>query len=269
MRAGGWTEPLARGLDLDSAESAEVQRVLLRTKPSLRRVYERVYAKMLAAAHAYAPEARVRVELGSAGGFLSEIVPGIVTSDIRPIRGLDLVFAAEDAPFADASVDVVFAMHVIHHIPQIRRFFSELERAPTRRRTGCRGALLEPDGEAHVQAHAPRAVRRARSRVGVHERGCDVVEPSDELLDPRARPGRVPEREFPDLEVIRLGAFGGPSYLLTGGIWRRKLLPDPWLARLWDYEDAHTSWRRLLALHHIFVLRRAVDRTGRPAKPRH
>jgi len=54
MRAGGWTEPLARGLDLDSAESAEVQRVLLRTKPSLRRVYERVYEKMLAAAHAYA-----------------------------------------------------------------------------------------------------------------------------------------------------------------------------------------------------------------------
>ena len=63
-------------------------------------------------------------------------------------------------------------------------------------------------------------------------------------------------REFPMFEVIELGAFGGPSYLLTGGIWKQHLLPDPWLARLWDYEDSHTLWRRALALHHLFVLRR-------------
>ena len=64
------------------------------------------------------------------------------------------------------------------------------------------------------------------------------------------------EREFPGLEVIELGAFGGPSYLLTGGIWKQKLLPDRTLARMWDYEDSHRFWRRFLALHHLFVLRR-------------
>jgi SAM-dependent methyltransferase len=269
MRAGGWTEPLARGLDLDSAESAEVQRVLLRTKPSLRRVYERVYEKMLAAAHAYAPEARARVELGSAGGFLSEIVPGIVTSDIRPIRDLDLVFAAEDAPFADASVDVVFAMHVIHHIPQIRRFFSELERVL---RPGGVLVAVEPYWSPmaklmYKHMHPEPFDERAAAWEFTSEGAMSSNQAMSYLILERDRD--VFGREFPDLEVIRLGAFGGPSYLLTGGIWRRKLLPDSWLARLWDYEDAHTSWRRLLALHHIFVLRRAVDRTGRPAKPRH
>jgi len=64
------------------------------------------------------------------------------------------------------------------------------------------------------------------------------------------------EREFPALEVIELGAFGGPSYLLTGGIWKQKLLPDRALARLWDFEDSHSFWKRFLALHHLFVLQR-------------
>ena len=64
------------------------------------------------------------------------------------------------------------------------------------------------------------------------------------------------DAEFPGLEAIRLGAFGGPSYLLTGGIWHRAALPDRWLARMWDFEDARVSWRRTLALHHLFVIRR-------------
>ena len=41
---------LAGGVDLGSEEAGEVQREILRAKPSLRRVYEQVYAKMLAAA---------------------------------------------------------------------------------------------------------------------------------------------------------------------------------------------------------------------------
>src|SRR6266566_2786575 len=107
MIRGGWTEPLARGVDLGSTEAGEIQRRILTTKPSLRRVYERVYAKMLDAADACVPDAEVRVELGSGGGFLPEIEPSIVTSDIRTIPGLDLVFDAQDAPFRDASIDVV------------------------------------------------------------------------------------------------------------------------------------------------------------------
>jgi hypothetical protein len=128
MLGGGWTEPLARGVDLGSTEAAEIQRRIVTTKPSLRRVYERVYAKMLAATDRYVPGAKVRIELGSGGGFLPEVDPSIVASDIRPIPGLDLVFDAQHAPFRDAGVDAILAMHVIHHIPRIRLFFAELER---------------------------------------------------------------------------------------------------------------------------------------------
>jgi SAM-dependent methyltransferase len=265
MRAGGWTEPLARGVDIDSAESAEVQRDLLRTKPSLRRVYERVYTKMLDVAQAHAPEAKICLELGSAGGFLSDLAPNVITSDIRPIRGLDLVFAAEDAPFADASVDVIFAMHVIHHIPQIRRFFSELERVL---RPGGVLVAVEPYWSPLAKLmfkhmHPEPFDERAAAWEFTSDGPMSSNQAMSYLILERDR--EVFVREFPNLEVIRLGAFAGPSYLLTGGIWRRKLLPDRWLARLWDYEDTHTSWRRLLALHHIFVLRRTIPRPSASA----
>jgi len=61
---------------------------------------------------------------------------------------------------------------------------------------------------------------------------------------------------WPQLRVIPVGRFGGPSYLMSGGIWRTPLLPQRLLARLADAEDQSHWWHRGLALHHLFVLRR-------------
>jgi SAM-dependent methyltransferase len=256
MIRGGWTEPLARGIDLGSTEASEVQRRILARKPSLRRVYERVYAKMLEAAEAYVPGAEVRIELGSGGGFLPELAPSIVASDIRPIAGLDLVFNAQHTPFRDASVDAVLAMHVIHHIPRIRLFLAELERVL---RPG--GALIavepywSPAAKLLYKHMHPEPFDEHADRWEFESTGPMASNQAmSYLLLERDR--EMFEREFPALEVIEVGAFGGPSYLLTGGIWKQKLLPDRALARMWEFEDAHTSWRRFLALHHLFVLRR-------------
>jgi len=256
MVGGGWTEPLARGVDLGSTEAGEIQRRILTTKPSLRRVYERVYAKMLAASDAYVPGAEVRIELGSGGGFLPEVDPSIVASDIRPIPGLDLVFDAQHAPFRDASIDAVLAMHVIHHIPRIRLFLAELERVL---RPG--GALIavepywSPMAKIMYKHMHPEPFNERADRWEFESTGPMMSNQAmSYLLLERDR--AVFEREFPALEIIELGAFDGPSYLLTGGIWKQKLLPDGALARMWDFEDSHSAWKRFLALHHLFVLRR-------------
>ncbi|HTK16571.1 MAG TPA: class I SAM-dependent methyltransferase [Acidimicrobiia bacterium] len=256
MIRGWWTEPVARGVDLGSAEAAEIQRRILATKPSLRRAYEQIYAKMVAVADLYVPGAQVRVEVGSGGGFLPEIVPSIVASDIRPIPGLDLVFDARHAPFRDASVDVVFAMHVVHHIPSVRMFFAELVRVL---RPGGALVAVEPYWSPfakflYKRVH-PESFDEHADRWEFESAGpMTSNQAMSYLLLQRDR--SMFEREFPALEVIELGAFGGPSYVLTGGIWKQKLLPDRALARLSAFEDAHTAWRRFLALHHLFVLRR-------------
>jgi SAM-dependent methyltransferase len=256
MLRGGWTEPLARGIDLGSEEAGEVQRELLRTKPSLRRVYEQVYAKMLAAAREFVPGARVAVELGSGGGFLPELEPSIIGSDIRYLSGLQIVFDAQHAPFRAQSVDVVYGMHVIHHIPHIRRFFAELERVL---RPG--GALVavepywSPVAKVMYKRFHPEPFDEQAATWEFESTGpMSSNQAMSYLLLERDR--ATFEREFPDLEIIELGAFGGPSYLLTGGIWKQRVLPDSVLARLWDFEDGTTFWRDAAALHHLFVLRR-------------
>jgi SAM-dependent methyltransferase len=256
MIRGWWTEPLARGVDLGTTEAGQIQRRILATKPSLRRAYEQIYAKMLAASDLYVPGAQVRLEVGSGGGFLPEIAPSIVASDIRPIPGLDLVFDARHVPVRDASVDVVFAMHVIHHIPNVRMFFAELVRVL---RPGGALVAVEPYWSPfakllYTHVH-PEPFDEHADRWEFESAGpMSSNQALSYLLLERDRSAF--EREFPALEVIELGAFGGPSYVLTGGIWKQKLLPDRALARLSELEDSHTAWRRFLALHHLFVLRR-------------
>ncbi len=240
---------------MGSVEAGELQRQILRTKPSLRRIYQQVYNKMIVAADTYVPGAEVCVELGSGGGFLSELVPSVVASDIRALSGLDLVFDAQWLPFRDSSVDVVYAMHVVHHLPRIRLFLAELERVLV---PGGALVAVEPYWSPlarlmYKRFHPESFDERARDWEFELTGPISSNQAMSYLLLERDR--AMLDAEFPALAVVELGAFGGPSYLLTGGIWKPAMLPDRWLASMWDFEDTHRFWRRTLALHHLFVLR--------------
>jgi SAM-dependent methyltransferase len=153
-------------------------------------------------------------------------------------------------------------MHVIHHIPRIRRFFAELDR------------ILVPGG-ALVAVEPYWSPLAKLMYKHLHPEPFDERAPTWEFesTDPMSsnqamsfllleRDRATFDHEFPAFEVIRLGAFGGPSYLLTGGIWKQHLLPDGWLAKLWDTEEDHQFWRGQLALHHLFVLRKLRSPTS-------
>jgi SAM-dependent methyltransferase len=251
------TEPLAAGLDLGSVEAGEAQREILRTKRPLRHIYTSIYRGMLdAAGRDLTPHGGIRLELGSGGGFLQELDPSVVTSDVKEVQGIDRVIDAQDLPFGDGELDVIFAMHVLHHIPDVRRFLHEAERclAP-----GGGIVCVEPYWSPlatlmyrrfHPEPFDPQAPTWGFESTGP----LSSNQALSYLMLERDRPALI--REFPGFDVIRHDPFGGPSYLLTGGIWKRAVLPASWLTRLWDWEDRRSFWRRALALHHLFVLRR-------------
>ena len=255
---GFWTEPLARGLALGSREAGEAQRYILRDKPSLRMIYNDIYRAMLDAAGEYvAVSGGGRIELGSGGGFLGAVDPSVITSDVRGLDGLDVVFDACAMPFPNGSIDVIFAMHVAHHIARPRLFLAELERVL---KPGGALVAVEPFWSpvarllythAHPEPFDPSAPTWEFESSGA----MSSNQAMSYLLLERDLP--MLRREFPDLEVVRLGSFGGPSYLLTGGIWRRKILPNTWIAWLWRAEQRSQWWRRFAALHHLFLLRRS------------
>jgi SAM-dependent methyltransferase len=109
---------------VDSPERIDVIRKTIERKKPLRRFYQETYERYRACLERCPSEGLV-LELGSGGGFIKEVIPDSVTSDILPYEGVDLVVDAMKMPFEDASVRAIFMSNVFHHIPDVDAFFKE------------------------------------------------------------------------------------------------------------------------------------------------
>lgn len=130
--------PLTRDLDIDDPRTTNVRRSIVRTKPFLRRIYEEWYRIL---ASRLPPGSGLLVEIGSGGGFMHDFVPALVTTDIFPCEGIDLVVDARQLPFGDSSVRGVLMTNVLHHVPEPTRFLSEAARCV---RPGGSLLMVEP-----------------------------------------------------------------------------------------------------------------------------
>src|SRR5262245_5557759 len=107
--------PLTRGLDIDAPETSELRRRIVREKVFLRRLYEEWYQALVAR---IPPGEGKVLELGSGGGFLREVLPELITSDILPLPDVDLVLDARTLPLASGELRAIVMTNVLHLIPQ-------------------------------------------------------------------------------------------------------------------------------------------------------
>lgn len=68
------------------------------------------------------------VELGAGGGFVKEIVPQVITTDIIAYKNIDKVVDACRMSFEDNSIKAILMINVFHHISNADAFFKELNR---------------------------------------------------------------------------------------------------------------------------------------------
>ena len=132
------SHPLTRGRQLDSPRTTELRRRVIRGKPGLSAIYAdwyRMLAKRIPAG------AGAILELGAGAGFLERFVPAAITSEILPIRGVDLVCDGCALPFAAGSLRAIVLVDVLHHIPDCERFFAS---ASACLRPGGRLLMIEP-----------------------------------------------------------------------------------------------------------------------------
>jgi len=113
--------------DLDNPARERELQERIRGKAGLRRLYREVYESYRDCL-ARCPTGGATVELGSGGGFVKEVVPEMITSDILPYQDVDLVLDAMAMPFADSSLRAVCMVNVFHHIPDVARFLAEAQR---------------------------------------------------------------------------------------------------------------------------------------------
>ncbi len=210
--------------DLDHPSTTLLHREIIRSKPFLKNLYLDFYAEFQKAV----PElsSQYCVELGSGGGFLKEVFPSVITSDVLEVDCVDKHFSGLEMPFENSSVDAFFMVDVFHHIPDAKRFLSELTRCL---KAGGKVVMIEPANTLwgrfiyqnfHHEAFEPGA-------------GWTLAKEGPLSSANGALPWIVFQRDkkqfeadFPQLTVSRFQEHTPLRYLLSGGVSMRQLMPS-------------------------------------------
>lgn len=113
--------------DINEPDRIHKIRSLIQSKKSLRLYSLEIYQKYKLCL-ALCPKDGIVLELGSGGGFIKEVIPEALTSDILAYDGVDQVVDATQMPFPDQSLRAIFMSNVLHHIPDVEAFFKEATR---------------------------------------------------------------------------------------------------------------------------------------------
>jgi SAM-dependent methyltransferase len=257
-------EPTLRDSDPDDSEFTLAHRQILQSKPLVRELFEGFYRRCRSADEEFfgASRATTRIELGSGAGVLKDLFPDVYTSDVKFLPFVDFIARSEELPFADGSVRAIYAMNVLHHVSEPRAFFSELTR------------VLAPNGGVvMIEPYYGPIARLVFERLFTSE----VYEPDAPGWPNHGRdqPGsganaalsyiilrrdrQLWEREFPKLELIRDEPHTQVTYIASGGLNFRQLVPTRLGGAVSALEHAMAPLDRWLALQHTLVVRRRSD----------
>jgi SAM-dependent methyltransferase len=215
--------PLTRGLDIDAPATTEVRRRIVREKAFLRRLYEEWYRLVRSE---LPPVGGPVLELGSGAGFMDEFVEGLITSEIFRTPGASMVLDGTRLPFASASLRAIAMTDVFHHIPAVRSFLTEAVRCL---KPGGRIVMVEPwvtgwSRFVYTRFHHEPFLTEAEHWEFPSSgplSGANGALPW--IVFERDRP--VFEREFPALRLRLLRPLMPMSYLASGGVTMRSLMP--------------------------------------------
>lgn len=217
------SHPLTRGVDVDDPRSTLLRREIIRTKPFLRRLYAEWYAAICARL----PDQQDAVlEIGSGAGFLRQVLPQVVTSEVFPLEGVDRVEDAMALSYANASLDAIVMTDVLHHIPDVGRFLAEASRTL---RPGGRLVMVEP-WATRWSSWVYRTIHPEPFRPDAPDW---TLPPGGPLS---AANGALPwivfsrdrarfDAQFPDLDLVAIEPLMPVAYLASGGVSMRALAP--------------------------------------------
>ena len=243
-----------KDIDLDDPSTTLLHGQIVRQKLFLKKTYLDFYREFQNAF----PDTKSKtlIELGSGGGFLKEIMPEVITSDVLQLPNVDKVFSALSMPFADASVDAFFMVDVLHHISDAELFFKEALHCL---KPGGKIIMVEPantpfgrfiyknfhhehfdpSGHWHLEATGPLSVANGAIPWIVFTRDREIF-----------------ENKFPSLKILRFQPHTPFRYLISGGLSLRQLLPSFMYPLVKGVEFLLTPLNRLLGMFQTIELQK-------------
>jgi len=225
----------------------------IRAKAGLTDIYRRWYTEMAGAL----PDtvAGPVLELGSGGGFLKEFIPGLITSEILQVPGVDLTADGQCLPFRDQALRAIVMLDVMHHLPRVEYFFSEAQRCV---KPGGVIVMVEPWVTAwstivfrflHQEPFDPKASRWHFSASGPLSQANSAL---PWIVFQRDR--HIFTRRFPRWRLEEISLNGAFSYILSGGVSYPSFLPWPALRLALNMEQVLVERLPALGLFAKLVL---------------
>jgi len=209
--------------DLDSPESTLFNREIILNKRFLNRIYTDWYGWLIRRAKTCGEG--IYLEIGSGGGFLKQLFPEAVTSDVMDLPFVDVVCSAERLPFADHSLVCIMMLNVFHHIPRPYLFLEEAQRCLV---AGGRILMIEPANTCWGQF----IYKRFHHEPFEPEAGWEINPGNPVSNSNQALPYIYFKRDvkqfnerFPQLRLNEIRPHTPFLYLASGGLSHRAILP--------------------------------------------
>lgn len=207
---------------LDDPRATLAHREIILQKKFLKKIYLHWYKTFAG----IAPTNNLPVlEIGSGGGFLKEVLPNVITSDILPLPNVDKVFSAEEMPFDNNSLSGIVMLNVFHHIPRPYLFLKEAERCLAK---GGKIVMIEPANSALGRF----IYKRFHHEPFDETAGREIAAGKPLSNSNQALPYIYFERDirqfatdFPKLKINSVRYHSPFSYVLSGGVSRSAMLP--------------------------------------------
>lgn len=209
--------------DLDDPRATLAHRDIILTKPFLKKLYGDWYTQFIKLLKV--EPGKKYLEIGSGGGFLKDVFPQVITSDILDLPNVDQVFSAEKMPFGDAELSGIVMLNVFHHIPKPYLFLQEAQRCLAK---GGRVIMTEPANSA-----LGRFIYKRFHHEPFDEKGPREIAPGNPLSNSNQalpyiyfeRDTEQFARDFKRLKIVSIRYHSPFSYVISGGVSRSAMLP--------------------------------------------
>jgi len=218
--------PLTCDLPVDDPRTTILRRNIIQEKAFLRAIYCEWYEEILSALN----KKDDVLELGSGAGFLSNYLPNAITSELFIVPDVKLIADACCLPLPNHSLDAIVMTDVLHHIPDVNLFFKEASRCV---RFGGQIVMIEPwrtpwsewvYTHLHSEPFSPQGDWKIPSTgplSGANGALPWIIFDRDKMLF---------EKLYPQWKINNIKLMMPISYLLSGGVSMRSLIPG-WLYR--------------------------------------